>query len=450
MASRTADAARRPRASARSDPYDVDVAYVNAAEGVPYRVRLLDFDGVVLHTTFLCARWYDDYPAYARSVRWIRNLKCPKLAVPQDEYDHSLVLEQWLDELGITHVYSNFDPPRRSILYPNLERKTTFVEVLTGYLDDGLAAYCAPRARPLVERPLDVVYRAQQLPFWFGSHGQLKHRIGEVVAGKAPEHGLKVDISTDPKDTILGDAWADFLMSGRTVIGTESGSSVLDSTGEIQTRIRALVAANPKVTFAEVDAEMPLGWDGYAFFAISPRHLEAVIARSCQLLVRGTYSGVLQPDRHYLPIDPSLDDLDEVLERLRDLPHLQEIADRAYEDVMNNGACHMERFAHKLLEAVPRERRHSVRRRLSPTILAATQAFDAIPRPALPARRWRRTHGSACRPCDHSLHSAWPRHRPWSPALRCSAAWLAPRCADASGLRKYAHSCVTSFGYHCS
>ena len=44
------------------------------------------------------------------------------------------------------------------------------------------------------------------------------------------------------------------------------------------------------------------GWDSYAFFAISPRHLEAVVTKTAQVLVEGSYSGVLEPERHYIPV----------------------------------------------------------------------------------------------------------------------------------------------------
>ena len=110
---------------------------------------------------------------------------------------------------------------------------------------------------PHSERRLDVVYRAKQLPYWFGSHGQLKHRIAEAVQERAGALGLSTDISTRPDDTVYGDGWLDFLISGRAVIGAESGSSVLDERGEIQRRISRLLAEQPRLTFDEVDAQMP-------------------------------------------------------------------------------------------------------------------------------------------------------------------------------------------------
>jgi len=102
-------------------------------------------------------------------------------------------------------------------------------------------------------------------------------------------------------------------MSGRAVIGAESGSSVLDARGEIQRRIGRLLAEQPGLSFEEVDAQMPDGWDSYAFFAMSPRHLEAVITKTAQVLVEGRYSGVLEPGRHYIPLRRDLANLDEAL-----------------------------------------------------------------------------------------------------------------------------------------
>ena len=46
-----------------------------------------------------------------------------------------------------------------------------------------------PRPSRLESRALDVVYRATELPYWYGRHGQLKHRIGLVAAEKADASG---------------------------------------------------------------------------------------------------------------------------------------------------------------------------------------------------------------------------------------------------------------------
>src|SRR6478672_10474362 len=295
------------------------VLYRNAVDPTPAWLAWTEPDLCILHNTFLMARWGYDFEEYRRRFGWVSRLRCPKIALPQDEYDHAEVLDEWLLELGVTSVYSCFGSDEWATLYPQLAGGAAFHQTLTGYIDEDAAAAVAARLVPHSQRPCDIVYRARNLPYWFGSHGQLKHLIAQAVRSRAGDLGLRADISTRPEDTVLGAGWLDFLMSGRAVIGAESGSSVLDARGEIQRRIGRLLAEQPGLSFEEVDAQMPDGWDSYAFFAISPRHLEAVITKTAQVLVEGRNSGVLEPGRHYIPLRRDLANLDEALERLGDV-----------------------------------------------------------------------------------------------------------------------------------
>ena len=327
-----------------------EVLYHNAIAPPPAWLRLSAPDYVVLHPTFLGVRWNDDFEQYRSRYSWLANFTCPKLALPQDEYDHSDVLEHWLLELGATHVFSCFGREARAPIYRRLDGRLPFSETLTGYIDEA-AVHASAHALPAAQRAHDIVYRASQLPYWFGSHGQLKHRLASLIGGPARERGLRTDISTDWADTIYGSAWIDFLCSGRTTIGAESGSSVLDRTGEIQARIRSLLADEPTLTFEDVDRQMPAGWDAYAFFAISPRHLEAVVTKTCQVLIEGTYSGVLVPDRHYIPLRRNLENLDAALDRISDVDACVEIAETAYREIYLEGGYTTARLAADLREA---------------------------------------------------------------------------------------------------
>ncbi len=337
------------------DGCDAEILYHNTIESAPPWIAWTGPDLCILHTTFLCARWYDDFESYRRRFRWVSRLRCPKVALPQDEYNHAAVLDEWLLELDVSSVYSCFGAPEQATLYPSLHEQARFREALTGYIDEQSAPAVAGRLVPHADRPLDVVYRAKQLPYWFGSHGQLKHRVGEIVRVRAAELGLNTDISTRPEDTIYGDGWLDFLGSGRAVVGCESGSSVLDARGEIQQRIRRLLAERPDLSFEEVNAQMPAGWDSYAFFAISPRHLEAVVTKTAQVLVEGSYSGVLEPEQHYIPLRRDFANLNEALERLRDVAAVEEMAERAYREVYLSRRHSLQTLADQLLaEAVGR------------------------------------------------------------------------------------------------
>jgi len=207
---------------------------------------------------------------------------------------------------------------------------------------------------PQAERRTDIVYRARHLPYWYGSHGQLKHAIGDIVAERAPAHGLSCDISTRAQETILGDAWLEFLGSARATVGAESGSSVFDRRGEVRDRVVELLQSDPDLSFDAVSARMPAGWDHYRFFAISPRHLEAVATKTAQILLEGRYSGVLEPDRHYIPLRRDFSNLDEALESAREPAVLDRIAEQAYEDIYLSGRFSFTKLT-ALLEDVLRE-----------------------------------------------------------------------------------------------
>jgi hypothetical protein len=309
-------------------------------------------DAVILHNFILAMRWSPLFYYNKQALDWLRDLDCVKIALPQDEYDHAAVLDEWLYELGVTHVMSNFGAESWQTLYPLMHTRAAFDTIFTGYIDEALAQRLAPALKPAAERPLDIIYRARHLPYWYGSQGQLKHRIADVVAARARERGFICDISTQEKDTIYGERWFDFMASGRLVIGVESGVSSLDPRGEMKAAIQKMQRENPGISFEEVRAQLPTSWDSYRFFAIGPRHLEAVITKTPQMLIEGHYDGVLEAGRHYIPLKRDFSNLDEALDQLRDHAYLQSLADTAYQEVYLSGKYTYRHAADKLLKAI--------------------------------------------------------------------------------------------------
>ena len=276
------------------------------------------YDAVILHTSLLCLRWFDSFPTWRRRLSWLSDVDCLKIAMPQDEYNRPEILDEWLRDLGVEHVFTNFGADLRPLLYPYMSQHAQFQTVFTGYIDTNTASRLETRLAASKDRPLDVVYRSTHPQYWFGSRGQLKYIVGKRSQAEAEARGLNADISSNTEDAILGDDWFDFLSSGRVVVGCETGSSVLDRRGEMQASVRAFLRDHPGATFDEVSARMPPGWDAYNFGAIGPRHFEAVITKTCQVLVRGRYDDVLVPGRHYIPVQPDLADLGDALQTASD------------------------------------------------------------------------------------------------------------------------------------
>jgi len=329
-----------------------EVLYYNTFEAAPAWLKNVNFDAIVLHTTFLGGRWRASFYTWKWELRWIKEANCVKIALPQDEYDHSEILDEWLYELGVSVIFSCFGEEHYPALYPLMQHRARFYKVLTGFIDEADAQNYMDGLPKPGERPNDIVYRAAHLPYWFGRQGYLKHQIADVVAERATQRGLKCDISTHPKDTIVGNRWMRFLASGRAVIGCESGSSVLDRRGEIRARIQNLLVVNPQASYQEVARQMPAGWDDYRFFAISPRHFEAIITRTCQVLIEGSYDGILEPHKHYIPLKRDFSNLDEVLEKIRDDTCIGAITEQAYQDIYLSGKYSYRQFAKDIEQAI--------------------------------------------------------------------------------------------------
>ncbi len=318
----------------------------------PAWIRSSDFDAAILHYSFLAFHW-DAMALYKwkRLFSWVGELDCLKIAIPQDEGDHAGLLDEWLFEWGVSIIFSvhyTEDGP----LYPIMRNHATIYPCLPGYIDETIAREYSAKLLPIAERPKDIVYRARHLPYWFGSAGRLKSQLAEIVAPRAKALGLNIDISTRNEDAILGDAWVDFIASGKAVIGAEGGYSVLDWRGEIKAQARAILKKNPSLSFEEFSPQMPSGWNDYKLLTVTPRHFEAIIAKTCQVLVEGYYKGVLEADKHYIPLKRDFSNLDETLEKLSDNQYVQHIVEGASKDIYLSGRYTYQTFAQKIEQAL--------------------------------------------------------------------------------------------------
>lgn len=322
-----------------------NVLYHNAFYPPPSWLRHAGFDAVILHTTFLCMRWSHTFYQWKWKLRWVADLECLKLAMPQDEYDHSEILDEWLYEWKVSVIFSNFDRSHHAMLYPLMHKTANFYKAFTGYIDEKAMGRWRGQQPPSEERSIDIVYRATRLPYWFGSHGQMKSEIADRVSEKANAMGMKCDISTRAEDTIVGDRWEKFLASGRAIIGCESGSSVLDRRGEIKAWIQTKLQSDPTLSYEQISQTLPKGWDGYRFFAIGPRHFEAVVTKTCQVLIEGHYDGVFEANRHYIPLKRDYSNLGAVLDSLKDIQLMNKLIEQAYADICLSGKYSYRAFA---------------------------------------------------------------------------------------------------------
>ena len=141
------------------------------------------------------------------------------------------------------------------------------------------------------------------MPFWLGELAHEKVFIGSEFSRRSKLKGLRVDISSREEDRLYGSDWDNFLGNCKAVLGTESGASVGDFDGSIESRGRRYLQQNPNANFSQfsnkilkkVEGNLPLN-------QISPRCFEAMALRTPMILFEGNYSGIISANRHYISL----------------------------------------------------------------------------------------------------------------------------------------------------
>ena len=76
--------------------------------------------------------------------------------------------------------------------------------------------------------------------------------------------------------------------------------------------------------------------DNIYYRMITPRSFEAISMKTVQIMYPGEYSGILEPWKHYIPMERDFSNLNNVIETLANDELLQEIADRAYIEIIES------------------------------------------------------------------------------------------------------------------
>jgi hypothetical protein len=332
---------------------DHDCFYLNAdRRSIPRYLSSLDPDLVVFHYTFLAARQYPEvFSRLLRRLDFIRDWRCPKALVPHDEQAHSDLLCQFVQSFGVTHVFTPAPSSEWARIYEGVDFDTVaFRTVLTGYIDESVVRETESRAQARRDRPIDVGYRSWDTWPYYGRHGRLKGEIGRAVKERAPAFDLVADISGRYQDAFLGDSWLDFLLKCKYTIGVEGGSSVFDRDGGIAQKTVEYLTAHDDPSFEEVEAACFPGMDGrFRYFLLGPRHFEAIMTRTCQVLVEGEYGGALVPGRHYIELRRDFSNLDNVLRLMKEDRLRAAIVERAYQDIVVSGMYSYRAFASLVL-----------------------------------------------------------------------------------------------------
>lgn len=317
-----------------------------------------EFDAIILDVTFLYNRVSEPeflYPKLLQKYEFIKYSKAIKVALPQDDYNHSKILQQWLEYFDVNIIFTACYKSK-DIIYSSLINKIDFIDSLTGYVDEDDKKTFEKYIIPFDKRKIDISFRSKTLNPAYGRHGQIKSNLSNDfnnAISKLNTENLNIDVSNNLNDAIYGEEWLKFLANTKFSLGCESGSSILDPYGKILNSVQTYLKLHPKATFEEVESNcFPDEDNKYSFNVISPRVFEAAMAKSCQILIEGEYNNIIKPWKHYIPLKKDYSNIKEVLDTLKDTKKINTIINESYKELILFDKYSYNSFANRILQSI--------------------------------------------------------------------------------------------------
>lgn len=311
-----------------------------------FRKSLNKYDGIIFHNTITY-----NYQSLLNLSQYfnptLRDFSGIKILMKQDEMKNINFMREILKDWKVNILTTCLDKENVGKVYgEELLNSVSVVHTLTGYVTPELKNM---KRVPLEDRKLDVVYRGMETPFEWGTLGHEKFYIGEEFNVLASKYNLKTDISSKTQDRIYGDKWYDFLSSSRATLAVESGASIFDFDGSIEKWCTEFKKNNPSAKFPEAFNAHLKQFDGLIHYnQISPRHIEAAALGTVQIMFEGEYSEIFLPDRHYIPLKKDFSNMDEVVQKLKDLNFCKRLVSNSITDILSRDDLTFDHFVKKL------------------------------------------------------------------------------------------------------
>jgi hypothetical protein len=307
---------------------------VNTARGPRPGLRKLRFQAIVMHYSMFGSGVYrlDD-----ELLEYLDRTDAYKIAFFQDEYYHCGKRFRFLDDHAVDCVFTCLTESEFGKVYGAYTQVPKLVSTLPGYVSDETIRAARRFSRPDAQRHIDVGYRGRPLPPNLGRGAQEKTEIALRFAELAGDTGLRLDLDIEETGRLYGDAWYEFMADCRCMLGVESGVSAYDLDGRLYAEYQRRLATNPLLTVEDLADALAPCEDTVYYRTISPRHFESAAFRVTQVLFEGSYSGLMEPMRHYIPLSKDFANFDEVVVRIKDPDVRAEVAENTHRDLIASG-----------------------------------------------------------------------------------------------------------------
>jgi hypothetical protein len=323
-----------------ADPNKFHVHKLNLITSSLSNLKLSNFDVIIIHYSLVIKNSNYLPPGFRLKLQ---EFNCLKILFIQDEYRFINDTMHTINALGIDILYTCV--PTQEIHKVYSEQFVPGVlttNTLTGYVPHNLTKL------PNIDyhsRQYDVSYRAREIPAWLGQLGREKIMIADLFPKKVKSHRLKLNINCSEHGRVYGQKWLDLLLNSKAALGTESGASVFDFNGSIQTNVENHVFQHPNTSFDELKSLYFKDEEGKIYLnQISPRCFEYASCRTMMILFEGKYSNILKPWMHFIPLKKDFSNINDVIDVLQNEKSWKKITDNAYNDLIHSNQYSYEKF----------------------------------------------------------------------------------------------------------
>jgi hypothetical protein len=322
---------------------DFNIIKVNTDLGFPKYLNSVEFSAIILHYSLFGTfpfKLNNNFSSYL-----FRKNKCIKIAFFQDEMHFCQQRFDFINKANIKVIYSLLEEEYFNEVYKMNSYAKDVRKTLTGYVCDGLIEKGLKYQIPFKDRKIDVGYRARKLDFKYGSGALEKYEIAEKFEQEAKNKLLTIDISTREQDRIYGVNWYKFTANCKFMLGVMAGTSIFDITGQIHKEVDLFLIKNPNASFNEVRLAILDDYENkIRYRTISPRLFECAAMKTCMILYKDDYQGILKEGIHYIGLEKDFSNINTVFSQMSDFTFVNEIIENAYRDLILSGDYHYKKF----------------------------------------------------------------------------------------------------------
>lgn len=255
----------------------------------------------------------------------LKERTCKLLSFVGNEYDLMQKKKAFLQRIETDYIASQL--PRKA---------STFVyEELSAQIIDAPHAlnkniYCPSKTNKVY----DIVFYGAKYGIFTGDSE--RNNLIESIANLTPQ--LKNKINIGKNTNLPRNRWVELLQLGKATVGAEAGTYYLDKNGSLLEQSKEFVQQNPSASLDNLLEEIfhNTSIKYVSGKAISSRHFEPVGTKTCQILLEGSFNGILKEGEHYIPVRKNFSNLNEAIDFYLDFDLRNKIVENAYSYISEN------------------------------------------------------------------------------------------------------------------